>query len=64
MITDSNVLGIIMSLGDYGGIFPSHSEDHGSGKHDWEIYSEWKNFAGKNFGKMKILGNGNLGFLP
>ena len=56
-----------MSLGDYDVIFPSHSEDHGSGNRDWEIYLEWKKFIGRKnlpekiFGKMKILENENFG---
>lgn len=54
MVTDSNVLGIIMGLGDYDVIFPSHSEYHGSGG-DWEIYSEWKFLDRKNLPE-KILG--------
>ena len=37
-------------------IFSSHSEDHGSGKHDWEIYSEWKNLWAGKICRKKFLG--------
>lgn len=52
--TMSNANKIILKIKNF--IFPSHSKDHESGKHNWEIYSEWKNLWSGKICRKKFLG--------